>query len=647
MFCDARWAEIFGVDLATSALTAQTYDERIHPEDKARASEVRNAGLESGTDFQMTYRIVTPAGVVKWVACVGHPVKNPTGAVVRIVGVVADVTETRETQRHLEALHDAHRRAEKLARVGSWTWHIAEDRFVWSETLYELNGWDPSASAPNFEGLRQVLTPESFERASAVVAKCLKDGLPYSVEFTGVRRDGTQFPATARGEVVRDVGGNIVSLAGTVQDDTGRRDQERALRESEARWQFALDGAGEGVWDWDVKAGRVFFSHQWKAMLGYSDDDVGNTVKDWEDRVHPDDLRHCWEEIQRHFAGDTATYVSEHRMRAKDGTWCWILDRGRIVERDVEGQPLRVIGTHTDITERKLAEQSIQLLHERMGLAVSAGGVGIWEVDFKSGAYLYNEQMHVIYAVGESGFRHDVPCGVFGGTLEQWLAVIPPEDVPQVLAVLEGGKYGSGIIEFEHRIIRPGGEIRHVRSAARIIQDAAGNPVRGIGTTLDVTEHRLLTRALSNEKERVLLATKVGGIGIWELDFTDGNFIWDDQMHELYGLKPGEFNCSLSQWVSLIHAEDTGKVLDDWQEAISVTSIFRGEFRIAHPSGEFRWMRALAQVFRSEEGAPQRALGTNWDVTKERQAAEAMKQAKEAAEAAERAKSDFMASISH
>ena len=135
-----------------------------------------------------------------------------------------------------------------------------------------------------------------------------------------------------------------------------RRHAETKLRESEQRWQFALEGAGDGVWDWNAVTQQVYFSRQWKAMLGFAEEEIGNGVDEWERRVYPDDLEAVRADLDRHLRGLTDAYQNEHRMRCKDGKYKWILDRGKVIEWTPEGNPLRVIGTHSDISDRKKAE---------------------------------------------------------------------------------------------------------------------------------------------------------------------------------------------------------------------------------------------------------------------------------------------------
>ena len=142
------------------------------------------------------------------------------------------------------------------------------------------------------------------------------------------------------------------------QDITLQKQADAKLYASEQRWKFALEGAGDGVWDWNIQTNEVFLSPQWKAMLGYADDEIDNSLEAWKTRIHPDDLAHALNAIELHLQGKNKAYFNEHRMRCKDGGYKWILDRGMVIERTQYGKPLRIIGTHADIT----ATKRIQLL---------------------------------------------------------------------------------------------------------------------------------------------------------------------------------------------------------------------------------------------------------------------------------------------
>ena len=195
----------------------------------------------------------------------------------------------------------------------------------------------------------------------------LESGLPQTGEL---RLRLNQGPAA----IDADAAFIWVQLAATVaQDEAGRQllhiavtdinarkqDQERQM-ESEARWKFAINGAGDGLWDWDLQTGQAFFSPRYKEMLGYADADLGTTSDEWSKRIHPDDAPGVFASLQPYLDGKPGIAIIEFRMLRKGGTWQWTLGRGIVMERDVQGKPLRMIGTNSDISERRNAELKLR-----------------------------------------------------------------------------------------------------------------------------------------------------------------------------------------------------------------------------------------------------------------------------------------------
>jgi len=130
------------------------------------------------------------------------------------------------------------------------------------------------------------------------------------------------------------------------------------LSASEQRWQFALEGAGDGVWDWDIKTNKVIFSKRWKSMLGFDEHEIGDDVDEWKKRVHPEDYVNVMQAVEATLSGLNNVYSNEHRVLCKDGSWKWILDRGMVVSRDADGKPERMVGTHADISSLKNLKKS-------------------------------------------------------------------------------------------------------------------------------------------------------------------------------------------------------------------------------------------------------------------------------------------------
>jgi PAS domain S-box-containing protein len=145
-----------------------------------------------------------------------------------------------------------------------------------------------------------------------------------------------------------------------------RQGMEEALKKSEERLKYALQAINDGVWDWIVPTGEVYFSPRWQTMLGYEPGELKAHYSSWENHLHPEDREKAIKALTDHVNGLTPSYETEHRLRTKDGQYIWILDRGRVVERDAAGKALRVTGTHTDITRRKQAETALHLLWQQL-----------------------------------------------------------------------------------------------------------------------------------------------------------------------------------------------------------------------------------------------------------------------------------------
>ncbi len=142
-----------------------------------------------------------------------------------------------------------------------------------------------------------------------------------------------------------------------IHADNEKEQAMAALRISEERFSFALEGSGDGVWDWDMVLGKLQLSNRWKEIFGYTGDEIGDTPSEWFALIHPDDLANVMSVIEANQDGEIRSFASEHRMRHKNGEYLWMLARGMVVLRDRDGLPLRIIGTHTDISGRKEIER--------------------------------------------------------------------------------------------------------------------------------------------------------------------------------------------------------------------------------------------------------------------------------------------------
>jgi PAS domain S-box-containing protein len=203
----------------------------------------------------------------------------------------------------------------------------------------------------------------NMEHIAALINETFTTGKAQQIDFWGIRKNGEIFPK----EVICNKGkymGNDVIIT-TARDISERKKAEALIRESNERWQFALEGAGDGIWDLNTATNKAFYSHNWKAMLGYTDDEIADSIDEWENRIHPADRDGVTEQVKKYQHNLLPAYECEYRMLCKDGSYKWILGRGKVTPGTEPGKPLRFIGIHTDITERKIAENQIKESKEK------------------------------------------------------------------------------------------------------------------------------------------------------------------------------------------------------------------------------------------------------------------------------------------
>lgn len=213
--------------------------------------------------------------------------------------------------------------------------------------------------------LPALLSREGGGRYPAGLEALLKEGRDCPKVCRMTRRDGTQFWGELSTAPIREGNGRIVYWVGILDDVSEAKRAEQALQDSKERLDLVIRGSSDGIWDWNVKTGEVYFSARWKSMLGYADYEIQNSFASWEGLLHPEDRAPALAEIQAYFLRKTPKFELEHRLRHKDGTYRWILARG-LALWDADGRPLRLAGSHMDLTERKQAEEELRQANEEL-----------------------------------------------------------------------------------------------------------------------------------------------------------------------------------------------------------------------------------------------------------------------------------------
>lgn len=297
----------------------------------------------------------------------------------------------------------------------------------------------------------------------------------------------------ARPQVVAEIaaarlaGPSEPALCLTLRDVSARTRAELALRENEERLRLAFAGAEQGLWDWDLRTGVVFYSDRWKEMLGYANEEIGPHVRAWEELLHPED-RPAAEALYRRVIEQGQRYEAEFRLRHKAGHHITVLTRGFAV-RDPHGRVVRLVGTHLDITDRKGTETALRESEERLRLAFDGAREGVWDWNIETNAVVYSARWKQMLGYSDEEIEPHISA---------WERLVHPDDRAIADAAADRVARGAQTYEAEFRLRHKDGRYIEILSRGFPIRREAGGPVvRIVGTHFDLSERKRI------EAERV------------------------------------------------------------------------------------------------------------------------------------------------
>ncbi len=248
-----------------------------------------------------------------------------------------------------------------IIKIGTWDWEMLTGKVIYSSAWAETLGYSLEELNQTVETWERMVLPEDLIYANQQIELHLSGKNPtYEAEFRMIRKDGTMIWAQDKGKVTEyDKDGNPVRFMGVLQDVSRLKHAEIRLRENQESLDLAVNVAELGTWDWDIPGNMIKYNDEYLHMLGYSQGDMDGSMEEWESMNHPDDLPFALEKLDAYLAGEIPSYECEIRMKHKDGSYIWTRDVGRIVSRDAEGNPLRLIGGHLNIDALKSSEKRL------------------------------------------------------------------------------------------------------------------------------------------------------------------------------------------------------------------------------------------------------------------------------------------------
>ena len=398
------------------------------------------------------------------------------------------------------------------------------------------------------------------------------------------------------------------------------RDQQR-LRASEARLGAAVWGTEIGLWEYFVDGSCRWFD-AWSEQFGVDPHLGKDAMSEWRKLVHPDDgARYDMSDEPCQRPG-TDNYAVDYRIRALDGRWRWIHERGKVTARAQDGTAASYVGVCIDVDEMKSTEAALRRAEELHSLTVGAARLPMWEYDVPTDTLRGNRHWHRAagYELTEEQARV---------RSETWLSHVHPDDVPKIGRVIESNATDqAGFFENEFRIQLPNGEYRWLLDRARVVERGTdGAPLKVVGVSLDIDARKHMENSLRESEARLEAAVGGSDIGLWDWQIGADALVWLSDWPRRRGIKSSVDRTTMADLLVAVHPDDCQRLIDDVELVVGGGhGSIETEYRFRSVQDKYLWLQTRARVVeRDANGRAKRVVGACIDVNQRRQAEEQLR----------------------
>lgn len=639
-----RWKTMLGYEDGELASAYREWESRLHPDDRDSVLAQLGRYLDGKDErYDVEFRMRKKHGDYCWINARGSLVRDANGTPLRMAGSHTDITE----RKRIEALHEAEKRAlelvakeERLEEVLGFVCQAVErlaPPVRCSVMLADADGMHLSlATAPNLPDdynraiSRIPIGPTigscgsaAYWRTPAIAADIATDPLwrDYaSVALAHGLKACWSLPIiSATSQLLGTLA--VYHAEPRVPQQTDLKILERvchivalaieharmteALRESEARFHAFMRHSPVVTFIKD-ESGRHVYANAWfERVFGISGQEAKRkTVFDF----LPADIATRLRENDQRVLSSGQALESEEIVPTSDGT----IKDWLVIKFPLEIGAKRMLGgVAVDITERKALERASQGQADRLRLAMDIAKLATWDWDIRTNHIIWSENCEEVKGL---------PRGSFDGTFEAYQRLVHPEDLPKLLADIEGALSGRKPYRTEHRIVPPTGEVQWVEGNGVVYRDELDRPIRMVGTVRNITQQKCNEDALRLSEDRYARATAVGRVGVWELDVQAGSFYGDPNLKSMYGYQPDEISTDPVAWFNLVHPDDQSLAMVNWQQVVKgEVDDYRYEARMVSKRGKVFWVEIRGHAVRSADGQLTHLIGATHDITDRKQ----------------------------
>ncbi|USR90234.1 PAS domain-containing protein [Phormidium yuhuli AB48] len=564
--------DIYGVSPREVERDCRAVFDVLHPDDLERVYQSIQDSAAQLSLWSCEYRVNHPNGRQFWLLGQAMPQPEANGRI-SWYGYIRDITSQKVSQLALQSSENKFRHV--IETINDMVFILDPDgsfSYV-SPTFKTVMGYELTAFYR--QPFNHFVHPEDLDRCLSSLQRVLNRESVSGLEYRVLHRDGQYYWHRANLAHLQEPGTEVSQCLGIASYIDDSKQAQLALQESKARLDFVLEAVGEGTWEWDLQANTVTYSQEWPKLLGCRLEDLTHTQQDWDSRLHPDDRVRAYEEMNRYLSGQTQLYESEHRLRCGDGSYKWILSRGKMIERDEAGNPVRLMGLFRDISERKANEAVLAELTDTLRQAQEVAHIGHWSFNLLTEKMNWSAEVFRIF-----GLNPEEPEPTFS----EYLQKIHPDDRDYFSQRM--AEAATGIPQnFDHAIILEDGQTRYLNSRIQL-ESQHGEVLRMFGTMMDITERK--TAELESERFFTVGLDLLCIAGV-DSKFRRLNRAWETTLgYQLQDLEGKSF-------LDLVHPDDLESTMAAIADLDSQTIINRFVNRYRDKQGNYHSIEWIAR----------------------------------------------------
>jgi len=529
---------------------------------------------------------------------------------VGVQGSINDISERKKAEKALQE-SEAHYKSltEKMNDI-LWTIDLDLNITYISPSIEKVLGF--TVAERRKQPLEEQMPPEAMQMAVDRLAEELqfdreRDPERHDLlELDFYHKNGSVRCLETALSFIRDEQGKPLGIHGLSRDVTDYKHAEKRLQESEERLDLAMMVKNEGIWDWNLISDETVFDDRYYTMAGYAPNEFPQKFTAWRERVHPEDLPIAEAAIKAYLSGYSARFDTEFRFRHRDGSWIWIRGQGKIVKWDQNGTPLRMIGTHTDITERKNFEEALRQSENYYRAIFETSGTAMFIVEEDTTISLVNSNLAEL-----AGYSKQEIEGK-----KSWTEFVHPDDVARMKEnhYLRRRNPHAAPRQYEFRLIARNEETRDILLGVDMIPETD----QSIASCIDITERKRAEDALQSNYTLLQIAGETAKFGGWTVDLENNICTWSNVVADIHDVPHG-YAPPLQDAINFYAPEWREKITRVFSACAEKGIPYDEEMQIVTTTGKRVWVRTTGKAVENDKGPIIKIQGSFQDITYHKQ----------------------------